>query len=204
MHSLLQQIIEQLAKTSLLEFVAVFFGIISVLCSRKESIWVYPTGIINTTIYVWLCYKMWGLYAEAGINAYYTIMSVYGWYCWAKKKEDNQTLKITINSKTQWLFIVCFFMVCWMILYWLLKTYTNSTVVLADSFASATACAAMLQMAQKKVENWLWWIVTNIASIPLYFYKGAAFTSFQFVVFLVLAILGWVEWRRKFNLVKGE
>lgn len=199
MHSIFQQLTEHLAKTTALEFVAVLFGIISVLCSRKESIWVYPTGIINTSIYIWLCAKMWGLYAEAGINAYYTLMSVYGWYCWANKKMDNSTLKITQNSKQQWIFIVAFFIVCWMILYWLLKTYTNSTVVLADSFASATACAAMLQMAQKKLENWLWWIATNLASIPLYFYKGAALTSFQFLVFLILAMMGWVSWRKKYT-----
>lgn len=197
MHLFLQQFIEQLGKTTMLEFIAVVFGIISVLCSRKESIWVYPTGIINTTIYVWLCYKSWGLYAEAGINFYYTLMSIYGWYYWINKKTDYHPLKITANTRKQWVSVIIFFVFSWIILYWLLRNYTNSSVVAADSFASATACAAMLQMAQKKLENWLWWIVTNLASIPLYYYKGAAFTSVQFIVFLILAILGWAEWRKK-------
>ncbi len=197
MTNIFQQIIDGFRATSLIEFVAVIFGIISVLCSRKASILVYPTGIVSTVLYVWLCYKNWGLYAEAGINAYYTLMSVYGWYCWANAKTDNKSLQITTNTKKGWLYISLFFMVCWMILYWLLKNYTNSTVVFADSFASATACAGMLQMAQKKIQHWLWWITTNLISIPLYFYKGAVFTSFQFVVFLILAIMGWYEWRKK-------
>lgn len=199
MPALLQEILNQFANTSFLEIVAVIFGIISVLFSRKENIWVYPTGIISTSIYVWLCYKNWNLYAEAGLNGYYTLMSVYGWYCWTKKT-DAKPLKITTNSQQQWVFILSFFMVCWMILYWLLANYTNSNVVLADSFASAAACAAMLQMANKKIENWLWWIITNLVSIPLYLYKGAALTSVQFLVFLVLALLGWVSWWRKVKL----
>ncbi len=82
----------------MLELTAVIFGIISVFCSKKESIWVYPTGIVNTSIYVWLCYKAWGLYAEAGINLYYTLMSVYGWYCWANKKANSSPILSSYKS----------------------------------------------------------------------------------------------------------
>lgn len=190
-------------QTSFLEFVAVLFGIISVLYSRKENILVYPTGIINTVLYTWFCFGWWGLYAEGSLNIYYTVMSVYGWYVWTKKS-NNKTIEITENTKNDWLFCIVFFIVSWFILLVVLKKYTSSTVPMADSFASAAAYTGMWQMARKKIENWLWWILTNMASIPLYFYKGAVFTSFQYLVFLILAIAGYLEWRRKLKRILPE
>lgn len=89
------------------------------------------------------------------------------------------------------------FLFFWVALWWLLSRFTDSSVPLADGFAAAAAYTGMWLMARKKLENWIWWIVTNIASIPLYFSKGFVFTSFQYLVFLVLAIMGYVEWRRK-------
>ncbi|MCX6208869.1 MAG: nicotinamide riboside transporter PnuC [Bacteroidetes bacterium] len=196
LHSIFQQFIAGIQQTTLLEFIAVVAGITSVWFSRKENILVYPIGLINTIIYTWLCFKTWQLYAEGSLNFYYTAMSIYGWYCWSNKK-NNTPLSITFNTKKDWIYSLSFFVFSWIILFFVLKKYTNSNVPLADSFASASAYTAMWQMAKKKIENWLWWIITNIASIPLYFYKHAVFTSFQYVVFLILAIAGYIEWKRK-------
>lgn len=193
---ILQPLWEGLLATTPLEFVAVFFGIASVLFSRMENIWVYPTGIVNTTIYIHLSIAG-GLYAEAGVNFYYTVMSIVGWVLWAQKKEGKQVLHITRSTEREWIIALIFFGLCWFVLFFVLKKLTNSTVPMADSFASAAAYTGMWLMARKKLENWLWWIVTNIAAIPLYFVKGFVFTSFQYLVFLVLAILGYIEWRRK-------
>lgn len=191
-----QHFIENLKQTTWLEFVAVVFGIASVLYSRIENILVYPTGIINTVMYTWFCFAWWGLYAEGSLNFYYTVMSIYGWYVWSRKKEG-KTIAITYNTGRDWFISLGFFIVSWVILYIVLKHYTNSTVPWGDSFASATAYTGMWQMARKKVENWVWWILTNTASVPLYFYKGAVFTSFQYVVFLVLAVMGLMAWKNK-------
>lgn len=191
-----QQLITGIQQTKWLEFVAVVFGIASVLFSRKENILVYPTGIINTVLYTWFCFSWWGLYAEGSLNFYYTIMSIYGWYVWSKQK-DGTILPITFNNKKDWIISITFFVVSWVVLFIVLKKYTNSNVPWLDSFASATAYTGMWQMARKKVENWIWWILTNTVSIPLYFYKGAVFTSFQYLVFLILAIAGLIEWRKK-------
>ncbi len=191
-----QQLLEGLHATTWPEYIAVFFGIASVVFSRLENIWVYPTGIVNTTIYIYLSIVA-GLYAEAGVNFYYTVMSVVGWVLWAQKKEGEKVLHITRSSGREWSVALLFFGGCWLVLWWVLKSYTNSTVPLADGFASAAAYTGMWLMARKKLENWLWWIVTNIASIPLYFIKGFVFTSFQYIVFLVLAVMGYVEWRKK-------
>lgn len=196
MQEIIQQFIDGIKNTTWLEYVAVFFGIASVLFSRKENILVYPTGIINTVLYTWFCFSWWNLYAEGSLNFYYTAMSLYGWYIWSRKK-DGKVLPITYNTKRDWFISISFFIISWVVLFFILKTYTNSSVPLGDSFASAAAYTGMWQMTRKKVENWIWWIITNIASIPLYFYKGAAFTSVQYMVFLVLAVMGLIEWTRK-------
>ncbi len=193
---MLDQLLSGLYATTPLEFVAVIFGIISVMLSRIEHIGVYPTGIINTGIYIYLSIIA-GLYAEASVNIYYTVMSIIGWVMWARKQEDGEKLHITASTPTEWRNALLFFAVFWVLLWYVLKTFTNSTVPLADAFASATAYTGMWLMARKKLENWLWWIATNIAAIPLYFIKGYVFTSFQYLVFLVLAVMGWVEWRAR-------
>jgi nicotinamide mononucleotide transporter len=196
LYEIYRQLIDGMKATTWLEYIAVFFGIASVLFSRKENILVFPTGIINTVLFTWFCFSWWGLYAEGSLNFYYTGMSIYGWYIWSRKK-DGDTLHISFNNKKDWTISISFFLISWVVLFFILTYFTKSTVVLGDSFASATAYTAMWQMARKKVENWMWWVLTNIASIPLYFSKGAVFTSFQYLVFLVLAVVGWVEWRRK-------
>lgn len=191
-----------LLQTTWLEFAAVFFGIASVLYSRLENILVYPTGIVNTTLYTWFCFEWWGLYAEGSLNFYYTIMSVYGWILWSRRKKGTgeHQLKISFSSKKEWGYTALFFVVCYLVLYLVLEKFTDSTVPVADAFASASAYTGMLLMARKKIENWLWWIVTNLASMPLYFIKGAVFTSFQYFIFLVLAVMGYISWHKKVKL----
>ena len=191
-----QQFIDGIFATGWLEFVAVIFGIASVMLSRLENIWVYPTGIINTTLYIYLSI-LGGLYAEAGVNFYYTIMSVIGWVLWTQKREGQAVLHISTSTAIEWRNSLVFFLLCWGTLFFVLKKFTDSTVPMADGFASAAAYTAMWLMARKKLENWIWWGITNVASIPLYFIKGYVFTSFQYLVFLVLSVLGYLEWRRR-------
>lgn len=195
-----QEFLQGMENTTWLEYTAVFFGIASVLYSRRENILVYPTGIINTVMYTWFCFGWWGLYAEGSLNFYYTVMSVYGWWVWTRKKEGKR-IPITFNNKKDWYISISFFIISWIVLFYVLKNFTASTVPWGDSFASAAAYTGMWQMARKKVENWIWWIITNLASIPLYFYKHAVFTSVQYLVFLILAVAGLIEWIRK---VKNE
>ena len=194
-----QQLLEGLYATTWLEFIAVVFGIMSVLYSRAEHIWVYPTGLINTSLYIYLSLVA-GLYAEASVNAYYTVMSVIGWAMWARKKEGQEVLHITRSSAAEWRNALLFFAVCWAALWFVLSHFTDSKVPMADGFASAAAYTGMWLMTRKKLENWIWWILTNMASIPLYFIKGYVFSSFQYVVFLVLAVMGYLEWKKKVEL----
>ncbi len=176
-----------------LEAFAVFFGIASVFYSMREHIWVYPTGLISTLIYVWICFQ-YKLYADMGINAYYFSMSIFGWYVWTHPKAGEKVLPVTWLKPKGWLIAVGIFFLSYLILYFALSRFTDSDVPYWDSFTTASAFVAMWLMAKKKVENWIAWILTDVVSVPLYFYKGLILTSFQFLFFTVLATLGLIAW----------
>ncbi|MGL6068159.1 MAG: nicotinamide riboside transporter PnuC, partial [Sediminibacterium sp.] len=189
-------------QTGWLEYIAVFAGIASVWFSRKENILVYPVGLINTCIYIYL--SVHGhLYGEASVNLYYTIMSIYGWIIWSKKDttQHRPIIQIQFSTPREWLWQLLFFSGFYIVIYsslsWLKESFAPEAIPWADAFASATAYTGMWLMARKKVESWIWWIATNIASIPLYFIKGYVFTSVQFLVLLILAIAGLLSWRKK-------
>lgn len=196
MQEITQQFIDGLRNTGWLEFIAVVTGIASVVFSRKENILVFPVGIISTAIYIYL-YLTHGLYADATVNLYYTVMSVIGWMMWSRKADGATVLLITRSKPKEWQQALLFFGTCWIILFLVLTSFTDSTVPLADSFTSAAAFTGMWLMNKKKLENWLWWIITDLVSIPLNFYKHLVFTSFQYTVFLVLATMGYITWRQK-------
>jgi len=196
-----QQFVTDLYNTRWYEYVAVVAGIISVWFSRAENIWVYPTGLINTIIYVYLSFKG-GLLGEASVNFYYTVMSIYGWYLWTKKDEQQHyVLHITKASKKEWgihlAFFAAFYIAIFFALTYLKRYFFDGVIPWADAFASATAFTGMWLMTKKKVESWYWWIATNIASIPLYFVKHYVFTSVYYIILLIMAILGLYEWLKK-------
>jgi nicotinamide mononucleotide transporter len=192
---------DNLLNTSLPEFIAVVFGLLSVWFARKENILVYPTGIISVLLYVYICFEV-KLYADAGINLYYFIMSVYGWYSWAKKK-DRPELHITVCSWRDWIFSAILFVVSLAVIIALLKIfkkddleYWSTMVPYIDTFVTSVFIVGMWMMARKKIENWILWIIGDAISIPLFIFKGLAFTGFQFLAFLVLAVLGYISWRK--------
>lgn len=176
-----------------LEAIAVFFGIASVFYSMREHIWVYPTGIVSTLIYVWICFEF-KLYADMGINAYYFGMSIYGWYVWTHPKKNQEILPVTWLDSRGWLYSAGLFAISYPSLVFVLGNFTDSDVPYWDSFTTASAFVGMWLMAKKKVENWIFWIITDLVSVPLYFYKGLLLTSFQFLLFTVLATMGLFAW----------
>jgi nicotinamide mononucleotide transporter len=196
-----RQFIEGMRQTSALEYIAVFTGIISVWFSRLENIWVYPTGLVSTIIYIYLSADR-HLFGEASVNLYYTIMSIYGWYLWLKKN-TNKEYVITIQYSTakEWtqhiLFFVFFYVVIYGALTWLKQSFAKDAIPWADAFASATAFTGMWLMAKKKIESWYWWLATNIASIPLYFVKQYVFSSVFYLVLFIMAWFGLREWMRR-------
>lgn len=195
------QFITDMYHTRWYEYLAVFAGIASVWYSRAENILVYPVGLINTIIYIFISIKG-HLLGEATVNLYYTIMSIIGWYMWLKKDTKHEVvLHITRSGKKEWKQQILFFLFFYISIYFALtyfKTaFFDGVIPWADAFASATAFTGMWLMTKKKVESWCWWIATNIASIPLYFVKHYVFTSVYYLVLLVLAVMGLFEWNKK-------
>jgi nicotinamide mononucleotide transporter len=198
---LYHQFLLDVKNTSLLEFIAVITGILSVWFSRLENIWVYPTGLVNTIIYIWLSFKF-SLLGEASVNFYYTVLSIYGWILWTRKdRQKRLVLHITVASGKEWIQHLAFFTVFYcgvfFALIYLKRDFAPQAIPWADAFASATAYTGMWLMTKKKLESWYWWIATNFASIPLYFVKHLVFTSVYYLVLLLLAISGWMEWRKR-------
>ena len=181
--------------TTWLEVVAVLFGLLSVWFAKKENILVYPTGIISVLIYVYICLFA-GLYADMGINAFYFVMSVYGWYKWTRKDNRDRVIPISRNNTMQHMISIAGTVAFFFILRYVLTNFTDSTVPNWDSATTAIFIVGMWLMALKKIENWIFWIIGDLVSIPLYFHKGLLLTSFQFTVFLILAVSGYLEWRK--------
>lgn len=201
MQEFVDQFFRNLQATTPLEYIAVFAGIVSVVFSRIENIWVYPTGLINTVIYIYLSFK-YHLIGEAGVNFFYTVMSIYGWWLWTRKDpRARPVLQVTFSSRKEWLQEIGFFLFCYVAIFlaltFLKQNFFEGVIPWADALASASAFTGMWLMARKKVESWWWWVVTNTASIPLYFVKGLVFTSVYYGVLLVLAVFGWMEWQRR-------
>lgn len=182
----------------ILEAIGVIFGLASVWYAKQENILVYPTGLISTAIFVYLLFH-WGLYGDMGINAYYFGMSIYGWYNWSRPAENAKVLPISWASTKEHLWGGGILLVSAAALYYLLDNYTDSTVPLIDSITTAIFFVGMWFMANKKIENWLYWIIGDLISVPLYFYKGLTLSSFQYVIFLILAVQGYLAWKNSLN-----
>ena len=180
-----------------LELVAVLFGIISVLFARKNNILVYPTGLISTILYVYILFKF-QLYGDLIINGYYSIMSVLGWYLWSKTKDGEDEFPISsINCKEFIISVLIFIITLTFVafVYHFFDKFTHWTAYV-DALTTGLFFVGMWLMAKRKIENWILWIIADIISVPLYFYKGLTFSSFQFIVFTIIAILGYKEWKR--------
>ncbi len=186
-----------------IEPVAALLGIISVWYARKENILVFPFGIASVAIYIYICFVT-RLYANAGINAVYLVSNIYGWYRWSRTGDDNQKLQISRNSRRQnrlsWITVA----VIYLSVFFLLRrvnsndhAYLHSWLPWIDAFNTAFFLVATILMAIKKLENWQFWIIGNIVSIPIYASQELYFTAIQYTVFLALAILGRREWRER-------
>ena len=134
-----------------------------------------------------------------GINAFYFVMSIYGWVKWGRKSGDRPARPITKASSMEWIYSIAGFLVSFLVLIFVLKNYTDSNVPVWDALTTAIFIIGMWLMALKKIENWLAWIIGDLICIPLYASKGLALTSIQFAIFLALAVAGYTEWRKKLS-----
>ncbi len=182
-----------------LEIIGVVFGFLSVWYAKRNLILVFPMGLISTAIFVYLLLK-WELLGDMMINAYYFAMSIYGWYVWTRKSNDSVTpiTRTTSNEKRVSTFIFIATLAFVYIVYQTADKWTSWTAYV-DTLTTAVFFVGMWLMARRKIENWIFWIVGDVISVPLYFYKGLTFTSFQYLIFTLVAIYGYLAWKKILN-----
>ncbi len=183
-----------------LEAIAFVFGIASVWFAKKENILVYPTGIICTVITVYLLYIN-EYFGDMMMNFYYSVMSIYGWWNWSRKKKGKYIVPISrTNTKEKWIGFALFLSTM-VVTFMVYKAYDYNIQIpnYLDILTSGIFFTAMWYMANKKIENWTLWIVANIITIPLYAYRGLGMLSLQYIIFTILAIQGYLEWKKSLN-----
>lgn len=183
-----------------LEVIAFIFGIASVWFAKQENILVYPTGIICTVITVYLLYIN-NYFGDMMMNFYYSVMSVYGWWNWSRKKNNTYTVPISRTTLKEKQIGIGLFIVTMIITFFVYKAfnYTLEIPNYIDIVTSGIFFTAMWYMATKKLENWTLWIIGDLVTIPLYAYRGLGILSFQYVIFTILAIYGYLEWKKSLN-----
>jgi nicotinamide mononucleotide transporter len=180
-----------------LEITGVVFGLLSVWLAKKNHIGVFPTGMISTSIYVYLLLK-WGLVGDMLINAYYFGMSVYGWVIWTRVNDQEQSTPISRINQQAWRYLLLLFVGSLGFVYGVYQWFGlwNSSTAVIDTLTTAIFFSGMWLMARRKIENWIFWIVGDIISVPLYLIKGFSFTSLQYLIFTFIAIYGYLEWKK--------
>ena len=195
-----------------IEAIAVFFGLLSVIFSVRKNIWVYPTGIISTALFVYILYQF-GLLGDMMINFYYTVMSIYGWIMWNKSSTDHVHVEVSWTTRKEWVFAAVLFLLSLIfvtVVYYYKPWFDNGFSIAGifpnlehldwanwlDVFTTAIFLVGMWLMAKRRVENWIFWIIGDLISVPMYLYKELGLTSFQYLVFTALAVIGYREWKK--------
>ena len=181
-----------------LEIVAVVMGLASVYFAKKDHLWVYPTGMISTAIYVYLLVQA-GLVGDVLINAYYFIMSVYGWFFWTQKKEGITVHAIASINLRETLMSVFLFIgsIVGVGLLYVFFDKANDWTAPVDTLTTALFFVGMWLMARRKIQHWIFWIIGDVISVPLYLVKGLGLTSLQYIIFTLIAIFGYREWKKR-------
>lgn len=178
-----------------LETVAALFGIVSVWLSTREHIASWPTALVNVALY-FVVFRRAALYADMWLQAIYFALSLYGWYQWKFGGTDRTELPVSRATRKQALLLVPIGVVCAATLALYFDRRTDAALPWVDSTLSVASLIAQWMMTRKLLENWLVWIVADVAYVAMFFSKGLYVTAGLYAIFLVLAAKGYVDWRR--------
>jgi nicotinamide mononucleotide transporter len=183
-----------------LELIAAVFTIASVVYSKRNNVLVFPTGMICTAIFVYLLLK-WGLLGDMMINGYYFIMSVYGWYIWTQKLDGVAVTPITRTTRKEHLLSVVIFITSAIFVYivYVIFDKIEHWTSYVDMITTGIFFVGMWLMARRKIENWIYWIIGDIITVPLYFYKGLTFSSILYFALTIIAIFGYLAWKKNLD-----
>lgn len=181
-----------------LEALAFVLALANIACNVFEIHWGWPLSIVASALYVWLFYVS-KLYGEAGVNVFFAIASVWGWWQWlrGRRTDSDAPLHIVRLTRRGVLWCVVGYAAAWLLCALLLRTVTDSTVPWADGFVTAGSIIGTVLLARKFIENWPLWLLVNAASVALFAYKGLTLTVLLYVIFFLLAIWGWLGWRKR-------
>ena len=180
-----------------LEAIAFFLGIASVIYAKKVNILVYPTGLISTVITVYLLYVA-GYFGDMMMNVYYSAMSIYGWWNWARMKGDRPLVPVSRTNARERKIGFMMFLITMVVTYgvYRLADYDLQLENYIDVVTSGIFFTAMWFMANKKIEHWMLWIIADLVTVPLYAYRGLGMLSLQYLIFTILAFQGLIAWRK--------
>jgi len=180
-----------------LELFAVIMNIISVFYAKRNNILVYPTGLIGTGIFVYILLNF-SLLGDTIINVYFFSMSIYGWYFWSRKKDEVLVNKVSTINRNEIKYLVILAISSLIFIYFLYNYFDkwNNWTAYLDNITTSIFFVAMWLMARRKVESWIFWIIGDLITVPLYFYKGLTISSIQYIIFLILAVLGYISWKK--------
>lgn len=180
-----------------IEIVGALAGIVYVFLEIRQSIWLWPLGIVTSALYIWIFFTS-KFYADMGLQTYYVLISVYGWYWWLKggKKYNTDSLPVTKVSMKLSAILMFVFIALFGFIWFILVNYTDSPVPVGDAFTTALSIVATWMLARKIIEHWILWIIADLVSLGLYIYKGLYPTVILFAVYTVMAVIGYREWRK--------
>jgi nicotinamide mononucleotide transporter len=181
-----------------IEWVAAIAGAVSVFLSAREKIWSWPTALVNVSLYTYIFYRS-GLYSDMGLQVVYFGLSVYGWYQWLHGGAEHGRLHVSRASRRVWLSAGVAGVAFW----WMLGTFTSmlpgSSLSYLDAGLTTLSLTAQWMMTRKILENWILWIIADIVYVPMFAYKNLYVTAGLYTVFLVLAVMGYMHWRRSWT-----
>ena len=177
------------------EVLAVVTGIISVYLSTRENIWSWPTALVNVSLYFVVFYEA-KLYADMGLQVVYFVLSLYGWYEWLYGGENRTELHVSRTSRVLGVRLLAIGVACAAVLGTALARFTDAALPYVDSATTSTSLVAQWMMTRKILENWAVWVAVDIVYIGMFVFKGLYLTAVLYAVFLVLAIMGYVQWKR--------
>lgn len=183
-----------------IEIFGVVTGILYVILEVRQNSLLWPLGLLTSATYIYVFFQG-KFYADMGLQVYYVLISIYGWYYWSRggERSDEGKLPVTRAGSRQLLLLLLIFFLAWTGIYFLLDRLTDSTVPLGDSFTTALALVATWMLARKIIEHWFLWIVANLVSIALYIYKGLYPTVILYAIYALMAVYGYLEWKKTMN-----
>lgn len=198
---MLQQVLLWI-NSNYIELLGLIFGLLYVILSIKQNIWCWPVGFITSALYIYV-FLVTKFYADMGLQVYYLLVSIYGWYNWmfgarSKKQDDLRISKIKLKLG---IYLTIVVILLFGVISFILVNYTDSELPYWDSFTTAASFIATWMLAKKIIEHWIIWVIVDFVSLGLYIYKGLYPTVILFAVYTILAIMGYLEWKKELKRV---